>query len=317
MTNQEKLRQVKQAMFCMTRQCWEQGIVAQALLETGDYENLERVVYDMVLRQSEDGRLCNVENTPAVTDSSFCVPAVYLLGKERKNEEMVKAAERNVAFLLGNAERAEDGTLYHMIHTRHVWADSAAFLPYVLAMTGHEEEGLAQMKGICKRLYHKETGLYFHMWDDGKDNYLRALPWGIGNGWILSGILRLYLVLDETYAQKKEALLKKWKDLLDTMLTYETQNHLFRDIMDDETSFEESEASELIAYCIYRGVHEGMLPRTYVSRADAIRRAVEDKVSSQGLVLDAASSPDFVRPGTAPECQAHYLMMEYMADLCS
>ena len=76
---------IKNAMLCMTRQCWEQGIAAEALLETEDFDSLGIVVYDMVLRQSEDGRLCNVENTPAVTDSSFCIPPVFLYGKMVKN----------------------------------------------------------------------------------------------------------------------------------------------------------------------------------------------------------------------------------------
>lgn len=71
----QKAERVKNAMLCMTRQCWEQGIAAQAFWEMGNYDELELVVHDMMLRQSSDGRLCNVENTPAVTDSAFCIPA--------------------------------------------------------------------------------------------------------------------------------------------------------------------------------------------------------------------------------------------------
>lgn len=32
---------IKNAMLCMTRQCWEQGIAAEALLETEDFDSLE------------------------------------------------------------------------------------------------------------------------------------------------------------------------------------------------------------------------------------------------------------------------------------
>ena len=100
---------VMNAMMCMTRQCWEQGVLAQALMECGEEEKLRLVIYDMILRQSSDGRLCNVENTPAVTDSSFCIPAVLLTGRKENNASYVEAAEKNIQFLLKEAEHAQDG----------------------------------------------------------------------------------------------------------------------------------------------------------------------------------------------------------------
>ncbi len=127
----EYKEKVLRGMMCMTRQCWEDGIAAQALMEIGEEELLELVVYDMVLRQSSDGRLCNVENTPAVTDSAFCVPAVFAWAEKTGSEKYKESVDRNIKFFLKDAERGEDGTLYHMIHTQEVWADSAAYLPYV------------------------------------------------------------------------------------------------------------------------------------------------------------------------------------------
>ena len=49
---------VLRAALCMTRQCWEQGMLSYALMMCGQHEMLELVVHDMVLRQSADGRLC-------------------------------------------------------------------------------------------------------------------------------------------------------------------------------------------------------------------------------------------------------------------
>lgn len=305
---------VLKAMLCMTRQCWEQGMAAQCLLEIERKAELELMVYDTVLRQSDDGRLCNVENTPAVTDSAFCIPAVMEWADKNDCKEYKEAAERNITFFLNEAERGNDGTLYHMIHTKEVWADSAAFLPYALAKAGYVEEAFKQMKGICERLYDKETGLFFHMWDDGKNEYIRALPWGIGNGWILTGMLRLYLEVPEAYEEEKKELLYNIFKLLDTVLFYETDDHRFYDILNDNQSFKESEISAMVAYTIYRGIHEGILSEKYRKRADDIRMALHERVSGAGLVLCAASSPDFVKSGTSVECQAHFLMMEYWAE---
>lgn len=301
---------VLNAMMCMTRQCWEQGVLAQALMECGEEEKLRLVIYDMILRQSSDGRLCNVENTPAVTDSSFCIPAVLLTGRKENNASYVEAAEKNIQFLLKEAEHAQDGTLFHMIHTEEIWADSAAYMPYALALAGHYKEAFVQMEGIAKRLYDEKSGLYFHMWNEKNKTYLRGLPWGIGNGWILTGLMRTLLVWDDSFAEEKKQMEARFYNLLDKLLVCETENHGFHDVLDDESTFEESETAAMVAYTIYRGVKEGLVDEKLVVRADQIREAVLAKITPEGLVMDAASSPAFDRPGTSVECQAHVLMME-------
>ncbi len=307
---------VKKAMLCMTRQCWEQGIVAQALLETEDVETLELVVYDVVLRRSEDGRLCNVENTPAITDSSFSINATMAIGKEKKDSRYLKAAKQNILFLLNHTERSEDGVLYHMKGAKEIWADSAAFTPYALSLGGYHKEAIEQMKGLQRKLYDPVYKLYYHIWDEETKEYKRNIFWGIGNGWFLTGLIRLYQVLPHSYEKEKRELNHAFIELLDAMLAWETKNHLFYDDMINKNSFEETESSEMIAYAIYRGVKEKILDKEYLERANQIRKAVHKKVGKNGLVMDCASSPDFVLPGTSVEGQAHFLMMEHAFYKC-
>ena len=304
---------VLDAMMCMTRQCWEDGMVAQALMETGEYTKLDIVVYDMVLRQSADGRLCNVENTPAVTDSSFCIPAVYLTGKQKNNQELINAALKNIKFLLYDAERAEEGTLYHMRGTTDIWADSMAFLPYSLALTGHKKEGIAQMRGVFERLYDSDKGLCLHMWDECKQRFIRPLAWGVGNGWALTGLLRMLpLYADE--GESYDWLMATFFKLLDTMLSHMTAEGCFHDVLDDPDTFCESETAAMIAYTVYKAALEKILPENkiefYLKKADLIHSSLWEKVDERGIVMNAASSPSFNHPGSSVECQAHFLMME-------
>lgn len=301
---------VLNAMMCMTRQCWEQGVLAQALMECGEEEKLEVVIHDMILRQSSDGRLCNVENTPAVTDSAFCIPAVLVTGRKKENQAYLEAAEKNIQFLLKEAGHAQDGTLFHIIHSEEIWADSASYMPYSLALAGHYKEAFAQIEGITSRLYDEKSGLYFHMWNEKNRTYLRALPWGVGNGWILTGLMRTLLVWDDSFAEEKQQMERRFYNLLERMLAYETENHGFHDVLDDASTFEESETAAMVAYTIYRGVKEGMVDEKLLNRAEQIRDALLKKIIPLGLVMDASSSPMFDRPGTAVECQAHVLMME-------
>ncbi len=318
MYNSDVKNKVKQAMLCMTRQCWEQGIAAQALLELQDEKDLELVVHDIVLRQSEDGRLCNVESTPAITDSSFGIYAALTVGKKNNNKMYLEAAKKNVIFLLKHAERSEDGVIYHMENSQEIWADSAAFTPFSLALLGYYEEAVEQMKGLQKKLYDPEYQLYYHMWDEGEKEFKRKVLWGIGNGWFLTGLIRLYKILPDAYATEKKEIHRDMIMLLDAMLAWETSNHLFTDNLIDKDSFEETEVSEMIAYSIYVLVNEKILDRSYLERTDKIRNAIHKKVRADGLVSDCASSPDFLHPGTSVEGQAHFLMMEQaFHDCCS
>lgn len=302
---------VLRAMLCMTRQCWEQGVAAQCLLEIGREEELALLIHDIVQRQSADGRLCNVENAPAVTDSAFCIPAVLDHAQKTGNKAYLEAAERNIRFLLEDAERAEDGMVYHMIHTKEIWADSAAYMPYALAKAGHVGAALTQMEGIRRRLYDEKTGLYFHIWDDETAGYKRPFLWGVGNGWILTGLMRLYLAMPDQNDAEKKQVYDRMLALLNTMLSYETKEHTFHDVLDRPDTFTESETGAMTAYMIYRGIREGILDKRYKERADRISGALCGRVSETGLICQASGSPDFVRAGTSVECQAHFLMMQH------
>lgn len=300
---------VKQAALRMTRQCWEQGILSQAFLESGDTDNLQGMVDDSIRRQSKDGRLCNIEDTPAYTDSAFCIPSVLAMYEKTGDVHYREAALKNLEFLKKKADRTADGVLIHMRGTTEIWADSAAYMPYSFALAGDYEEACFQMNGILNKLYDPETGLYCHMWDDSRRTFKRKGVWGVGNGWILTGLLRLHLALPDSITEK-EITAKKLRSLLDRILAYRTVEGRFHDILNDENTFLETETAEMIAYTIYRGVGENVLDRTLLPIAHQIREEVVKCVDSEGKVHSCAGSPDFVKSGVSVEGQAHFVMME-------
>jgi len=306
----EYYHRVLRAALAMTRQCWEQGMLSYALTFCGEKDLCRLIAHDMVLRQSADGRLCNVENTPAVTDSAFCVPGIWTLRDEIPSYK--KAALRNIAFLLNDAGRAADGTLYHMRGTGEIWADSAAFLPYSLAITGHPEAACRQMTGILGRLYLPESGLYAHIWDEAGGAFPDRRAWAVGNGWILTGLLRTALVLESGAARRD--LLDRFGALLHRMLSLRAPDGGFHDVLDDPSTFEEAETAAMVGVCLMRGVREGLLPGHMKDTALELREWLRRRTDDLGRVFDASSSPAFDRPGTSLECQAHVLMLEYLTD---
>ena len=318
--------QILLAALCMTRQCWEQGMLSYGLLRNvfpeekdlrdgvqpaGDeWQLLQLIVYDMVLRQSEDGRLCNVEDTPAVTDSAFCIPAVLAVGTVTGNDDYIRAAHANARYLLCDAPRTEDGILYHMRGTSQIWADSAAFLPYALVIAGYPEDGYHQMKGILDLLYLKKSGLYAHIRDEADGSFPDGNAWSVGVAWILTGLERTWRVLPEKMVREREDLKERFVSLLETVLKYQSADGGFHDVMDDPETYMETETPAMIACAVYAGVRDGLLREELLAQADAMAAYVRRKIQPDGRVMDAASSPAFDRPGTSVECQAHVLMME-------
>ncbi|MFV0363982.1 MAG: glycoside hydrolase family 88 protein [Suipraeoptans sp.] len=303
------------ASLCMTRQCWEQGILSQAFYESNDTFSkdnsiCELMVRDIVLRQSDDGRLCNVENTPAITDSSFCIPSVLGVSHATSNDSYLAAAKKNIDYLRHKAPCTHDGVLYHIINTCEIWADSAAFTPYSMSLFGYHDEAFQQMKGLLGRLKAPNSNMYYHMWNEDTKAFIRDKLWGIGNGWILTGLMRLYLEMPKDMKDERSWLYDRYISLLDSLLSIMTIDGKFHDILDDQTTFFETETSAMVAYTLIRSIREGIIDSSYLQSAKTIRKYVLSKVSVDGLVMDCASSPDFIQPGTSIEGQAHTLMME-------
>jgi unsaturated rhamnogalacturonyl hydrolase len=111
-------------------------------------------------------------------------------------------------------------------------------------------------------------------------------------------------------------MIKITKEVIDGCLKFQRNDGLFHDILDDPTTFVETNAAQMLSYSIYRGVQGGWLEPSYRTYADRIREAVYQKVDQFGLVQGVCGAPDFNRSGTAAEGQAFFLLMEAAASDC-
>ena len=300
-------------MLCMARQCWEQGVAAQAMLECGDNVALVLLARDCVVRQNADGRLCDVENTPALVDPAICVEPVLAAGKLLGDESMIRAAQRNVGFLLACAPATVDGARYHLLGDTEVWADSLAMGPHVLMLAGYAEEGWNYYQAIRKRLWDEKTGLFRHKWSERKQRFVRASFWGVGNGWALVGMMRMYKALKEQKDARADMLAKDFGALANAMLPWQTKKGLFYDVLDDSSTFLESECTEMFAYAVYAMAHLGITDERWIVAANRARAAVLKRVDGYGILQGCSGSPTFEREGTSVEGQAHLIMMENAA----
>jgi unsaturated rhamnogalacturonyl hydrolase len=310
MLKDDRTQKVMNAMLAMQRRCWEQGVAAQALLECGETDLVVLMAKDAVVNQLKDGRLgLNEGNSPVADPASNGEPLLFA-ANVTGDGQLKLAADKMLEFLLYKAPRTRKGIIYHNHIENRIWVDAFYMLPPFLAVAGCPDEALKQVLGYREILLDQNKGLYYHIWDEDNQAFERGLFWGVGNGWAAAGMSRVVAALPETMNSEKEMLAGFIRQLLDSSLAYQREDFLFHDILDDPTSFVETNAAQMFAYTMYRGVKAGWLTESYLPKADQIRIAVTEKVDMFGLVRGVCGAPNFNKPGTATEGQAFFLMME-------
>jgi unsaturated rhamnogalacturonyl hydrolase len=316
-TADERMRKVRDALLCMQREAWEQGLAAQAMMESGEEELAVLLAHDAVVRQAPDGRLAAIGECRTVTDPAAAGEAVLFAAARTGDPAFRSAAERMAQWLLTTPHRTADGVLHHFIDAPYVWVDSLYMAPPFLAAAGHHAEAVRQVEGMRKILWDPQARLYHHMWDDGEKRFTRAAFWGSGNGWAAAGLARVIGHLPAAMEADRERLGGFLRELVDGCVARMRPDGLFHDVMDDPGTFVETNASQMIACAIYRGVALECLEESALVHADRMRDAAHRMVDERGLVRGVCGSPGFDRPGTSTEGQAFFLLMEAARELCA
>jgi unsaturated rhamnogalacturonyl hydrolase len=308
--NNDTVRKVMNAMLAMQRRAWEQGVASQALLELGEKDLVILLAKDAVVNQKKDGRLgLNEGDRPIADPASNGVPVLYAARLTGDNS-LKKAADRMADFLQNKAPRTPEGIIYHNYIENMIWVDAIYMAPPFLAEAGYPEEAFRQVEGYRKILLNPEKKLFYHIWDQDLKKYERKVFWGVGNGWAVAGMARVLAALPDSMKSEKAKLAVYIKEVLDACLVYQREDGLFHDILDDPATFVETNAAQMFAYTIFRGIRGGWLEPSYLKYGLKMRKAAYAKVDSFGLVQGVCGAPNFNKAGTATEGQAFFLLME-------
>ena len=152
-------------------------------------------------------------------------------------------------FLLYKAPRTTDGIIYHNYIENMIWVDAFYMLPPFLSISGYPQEAIKQIEGYRKILLNPEKKLYYHIWDQDRQKYERKLFWGVGNGWAAAGMTRVIRSLPDSMVEEKKIIAGYIKEVLDGCLKYQREDGLFHDILDDPSTFVETNTCTDV--CIY------------------------------------------------------------------
>jgi unsaturated rhamnogalacturonyl hydrolase len=307
---QDRIDRVLVATIGMQRYNWEQGTVAQALLEMGEYDLVVSFARAAIMRQ-EKGRFSVIGGNMPVNDCSSIGEAVLFSGKLTGDPLFMKGADEMLEVIKTTTHKNSDGIIYHTQEpTKFIMSDAFYMLPPFLAAAGEYDEALKQIEGYRKYLYHSRDQLYSHIWDGPNKKFEREDFWGVGNGWTAAGLTRVIKLLPENRTEDKKRLIAYVQEVVDGCIKYMREDGLFHNVINKPDTFTEVNLSQMISYSIFRGVKAGYLESDYLEKAQKMRKAANEQVDNMGYVQNVCGVPGFDRPYVAPEGQAFYLLME-------
>ncbi|MEU2349721.1 glycoside hydrolase family 88 protein [Modestobacter sp. NPDC049651] len=292
----------RRALGCLLvtqRHSWDQALLAAVLADAGETGLLRALVDDAVARQLPDGRLAELDPACAVNGAAllaFLPPG--------------DAADRQLRWLLHGAPRAADGTLFHLVGTPQVWADTVFMAVPALAAAGQPDAALAQLTGHRRRLRDDAAGLWAARWDDDRGAPADPRHWGTGNGWVAAGLAR---AVPHLPAAQRSPVAAEVRALLDACLALRRPDGRFGDVLDDPRSPADTTVGAMLAWAALTGAALGWLPARYGEVGADLLTTVTGFVDGLGRVTGASAAPTYDRPGHSPEAQAFLLLADAAA----
>jgi rhamnogalacturonyl hydrolase YesR len=297
------------AALTMQRKDWEQGILAHAMLQSGQRERLIQLTRAAMVQQVPDGRM-GVVVSGGVTDPAMGGAAYAQAAGWTGDPEMHVALERMLEWIRHKAPRNSEGILYHTFEAPQMWSDGINGAPPFLAAMGYYDEALFQIAGYRRLLFNPGKKLMAHIWDDGKHRFADGSFWGGGNGWTAAGLASVIRSLGPGRPGDGRHLADFARQVIDGCLVYQCADGLFHNVVDQTSTFVETNLAQMLAFAIYQGIADGWLPASYCLHAGRLRSAARAKMDKHGFIQGACGAPEFNSPGISTEAQAFCILME-------
>ncbi|MBR7160715.1 MAG: glycoside hydrolase family 88 protein [Clostridia bacterium] len=150
-----------------------------------------------------------------------------------------------------------------------------------------ERQFLLHTKYLCDT----STGLWYHGWSFiGRHNFSKAY-WGRGNAWITIAIPEI-LNLEGLSGSVKEFLKETLLSQVKALKPYQTEEGMWRTLIDDETSYVESSATAGFGYGILRAIRDGYLPKEYADMGIKAGQAILNRVNEYGAIEHVSYGTD-------------------------
>ncbi|CAO1619459.1 unnamed protein product [Parajaminaea phylloscopi] len=242
----------------------------------------------------------------------------------------IGAAQRQLDYVLNETPRMANGAISHRTSQRQLWSDAIYMMPPFLASYGlyTSNQTLLQAAYDQIRLYRDGLrltsgtgqGMWGHIlttrhgalhWQDGS-------AWATGEGWVAGGILRTLAAIAQSpfssqMNSQKQDLVAWTKEILDAAYPFlDPSTSLFRNHINDTSSFPDTAGSAFLAYAAFRLASMVQGDDAHIRDAERIHSAVQDQVSRIGTLMSpVVNALSFTSEGeTSPESLSFILLLE-------
>lgn len=226
--------------------------------------------------------------------------SLYEATGEEKYWEVVM---EKVDYLRNHALRFGDQVLQHTVSSHNdfpeqAWADTLFMAAFFLLRVGiHNndkeliEDALNQYYWHIQYLQDEKTSLWYHGYNNIQKSHMSGFYWGRANAWAAYTMSQVGRRLPECYLYPKYLEVEcALRDQLAAIKLLQTENGLWRTILDDEESYEEVSASCGIAAAMLEG--RNPLHSKYVQKA---LEGICENISEDGRVLNVSGGTAVMR----------------------
>ena len=210
---------------------------------------------------------------------------------------------RMTTYLQKEALRFGDHVLQHTVSAKNdfpeqAWADTLFMAAFLLLRVGVMlkdealiEDALNQWYWHIKYLQNPGNGLWYHGYNNLTGDHMSAIYWGRANAWAAYTMSQVSGRLPESYLYPKYMdVAGSLNEQLSKLKTLQTENGLWRTVLDDEESYEEISASA--------GIAAAMLERGNPLHSKYIDKAIRGllaNISEDGKVMNVSAGTAVMR----------------------
>ena len=272
---------------------WPSGVAYYGICKA--YEITKKEAYLELLKERIDEyiELGVPKFTVNTCAMGHCLITLYeACGEEKYWELVMKKAE----YLRGGARRFGDRVLQHTVSANNdfpeqAWADTLFMAAFFLLRVGVKlkdeefiEDALNQYYWHIQYLQNMDTGLWYHGYNNITKDHMSGFYWGRANAWAAYTMSQVGKCLPECYLYPQYLdIVGSLNEQLSAVKLLQTENGLWRTILDDEESYEEISASCGIASAMLEKGNP--LHLKYISKD---LQGVLDNISPDGRVLNVS-----------------------------
>ena len=230
-----------------------------------------------------------------------CLITLYQVTKEQKYWDILMT---KIKYIQKDALRFGDSVLQHTVSANNdfpeqCWCDTLFMAAYLLLRVGvilkdedMIEDALNQYYWHIKYLQNPDSGLFYHGYDNIAGDHMSGIYWGRANAWAAYTMCKVGGILPEAYLYPKFLeIVGALNEQLSSIKLLQTENGMWRTVLDDEGSYEEVSASCGIAAALLNKGNPLYLK--YINKT--IRGLIDLNLSKDGRVLNVSGGTAVMR----------------------